>query len=337
MKVHCPKCKASYKIEDTKIPIKGAHLNCPKCKTRFFVKKESKEAGKVCPNCGYERQPKDDDFTPVLECPKCGIIYSKAKDSENNKDGQTDKDFSAHNETEKFDTKKCPYCAEKIKVEAVKCRFCGEHLGTDESTQINTTLSATENRILMDQARNSLRGKWGLAIGTLVVFILIQIAIEFIPVVGWIISILITGPISIGLAIFALSLSRQQNAKLIQIFDGFQKFGVGLGAYILQVIFVILWMLLLIIPGIIAVHAYFMTYYIIAENDTIGPLEAISKSKEMMRGNKWKLFCLGFRFLGWALLCILTFGIGFLWLFPYMIVSCTQFYDDLKPIRVESK
>lgn len=47
-------------------------------------------------------------------------------------------------------------------------------------------------------------------------------------------------------------------------------------------------------------------------------------------GNKWKLFCLGFRFFGWALLCILTLGIGFLWLFPYMIVSFAQFYDDLK-------
>jgi len=79
MEVHCPKCRASYKIEDTKIPIKGAHVNCPKCKTRFLVKTESKGAGKVCPKCRYERQCEDDEFTPVLECPKCGIIYSKAK------------------------------------------------------------------------------------------------------------------------------------------------------------------------------------------------------------------------------------------------------------------
>jgi len=50
-------------------------------------------------------------------------------------------------------------------------------------------------------------------------------------------------------------------------------------------------------------------------------LDAITKSKEMMRGNKWKLFCLGFRLFGWGLLCILTFGIGFLWLYPYMMVS----------------
>ena len=198
-----------------------------------------------------------------------------------------------------------------------------------------STLSATENRILMAQARDSLKGKWGLAIGTNVVFILIMVAIQLIPVAGLLISILITGAMSIGLVIFSLSLSRKQEAKLSQIFDGFQKFGVGLGAYVLQLIFVLLWMILLIIPGFIALFSYSMTYYIIAENDSIGALEAISKSKKMMRGNKWKLCCLWFRFLGWSLVCILTLGIGFLWLFPYILVSIAQFYDDLKPIAVE--
>jgi uncharacterized membrane protein len=88
--------------------------------------------------------------------------------------------------------------------------------------------------------------------------------------------------------------------------------------------------LLLIVPGIIAALSYSMTYFIIAENDSIGSLEAITKSKEMMRGNKWKLFCLCCRFLGWILLCILTIGIGFLWLYPYMMVSFAKFYDDIK-------
>ena len=79
-----------------------------------------------------------------------------------------------------------------------------------------------------------------------------------------------------------------------------------------------------------------MTFYIIAEDDSIGALAAITKSKEMMDGNKWKLLCLEFRFLGWTLLCILTFGIGFLWLIPYMMVSLAQFYDDLKPMNNET-
>ena len=192
-----------------------------------------------------------------------------------------------------------------------------------------STLSTTENRILMAQARESLKGKWGLAIGTYIVFMLIMIGVELIPIAGWIISILIGGAMSLGLAIFSLSLSRKQDAKLSQIFEGFQKFGVALGAYILMVIFIILWMLLLIIPGIIAALAYSQTFYIIAENDSIGPLQAITKSKEMMKGNKWKYCYLGLRFIGWGLLCILTVGIGFLWFLPYITISLTQFYDDI--------
>ncbi len=198
-----------------------------------------------------------------------------------------------------------------------------------------STLSTTENRVLMAQARESLKGRWGLVVGTVAVYMLAMGAIQYIPnrVASGLIPILIAGPMSIGLAIFALAISRRQDAKFSQIFDGFQKFGVGLGAVILMTIFIILWALLLFIPGIIASLSYSMTYYIIAENDSIGPLEAITKSKEMMRGNKWKLLCLWFRFFGWGLLCILTLGIGFFWLAPYLIVSYAQFYDDLKENR----
>ena len=191
-------------------------------------------------------------------------------------------------------------------------------------------LSKTENRILMVNAREALRGKWGLSIGTCVVYLLILIPIQLIPFIGFIASILISGPLAVGLAIFSLSISRKQNAEVGQLFKGFEKFGTTVGAYLLQLILIILWMLLLIVPGIIAALSYALTYYIIVENDSIGPLEAITKSKEMMQGNKWKLFCLGLRFIGWALLCILSLGIGLLWLMPYIMVSFAKFYDDVK-------
>ena len=128
---------------------------------------------------------------------------------------------------------------------------------------------------------------------------------------------------------FFLSLSRNQDAKLEQLFGGFSRFGTAFCAYLLQAIFVFLWMLLLIIPAIIAALSYAMTYYIISDNESIGALDAITASKELMRGNKWKLFCLGLRFIGWSLLCLLTFGIGYLWLMPYMATSFAKFYDDI--------
>lgn len=188
----------------------------------------------------------------------------------------------------------------------------------------------TENVVLMQMAKESLKGKWGLAIGTIVVYLLIVLCIQEIPIVGAIASLIIAGPFALGLAYFSLSISRNQEAKLEQIFQGFNNFGTALSAYLLMIGFILLWTLLLIIPGIIAAMSYSMTVYIIADDNSIGAMDAIDKSKKMMDGYKWKLFRLGLRFLGWSLLCILTLGIGFLWLMPYMQVSLAKFYDDVK-------
>ena len=162
----------------------------------------------------------------------------------------------------------------------------------------------TENLVLMQMARKSLKDKWGLAIGTFVVYMLIigaiQTTTEFFPLVG-LLLLTISGPMALGIAIFSIML-----------------------------LFTLLWTLLLIIPGIIAVLSYSMTFYILADDNSIGAMEAIDKSKKMMDGYKWKYFCLGLRFIGWSLLCILTLGIGFLWLLPYMQVSMVKFYDDIK-------
>jgi uncharacterized membrane protein len=195
----------------------------------------------------------------------------------------------------------------------------------------------TENVVLMKMARESLKGKWGLAIGTFVVYLLIIAAIGGIarvaPIVN-LITLIIGGPFALGISIFSLALSRNQEAKLEQIFKGFNNFGISLKTYLLMFIFILLWMLLLIIPGIIVAISYSMTFFIMADDNSIGGMEAINKSKKMMNGYKLKYFYLGLRFLGWALLCILTLGIGFLWLMPYMQVSMAKFYDDIKDNQV---
>ena len=191
----------------------------------------------------------------------------------------------------------------------------------------------TENLVLMQMARKSLKEKWGLAVGTFVVYMLIigaiQATTEFFPLAG-LLLLAISGPMALGIAIFSINISRNQDARLEQIFQGFNNFNTSLGAYLLMLLFTFLWSLLLIIPGIIAVLSYSMTFYILADDNSIGAMEAIDKSKKMMDGYKWKYFCLGLRFIGWSLLCILTLGIGFLWLLPYMQVSMVKFYDDIK-------
>jgi len=188
----------------------------------------------------------------------------------------------------------------------------------------------TENVLLMQMSKESLKGKWGLAIGAFVLYFFITLIGEIIPIVGPIAALIISGPFALGLAVFSLSISRNQDAKFEQIFQGFKNFGTALVAYLLIILFTLLWMLLLIIPGIIASISYSMTFYIIADDNSIGAMDAIDKSKKMMDGYKWKYFCLVLRFLGWALLCILTVGIGFLWLMPYMQVTMAKFYDHVK-------
>ena len=90
-----------------------------------------------------------------------------------------------------------------------------------------------------------------------------------------------------------------------------------------------LWSLLFIIPGIIASYSYAMIPYIQAEHPEMAPGDVLARSKEMMEGNRWRLFCLQFSFIGWSILSSLTLGIGNLWLTPYKQAATAAFYRDI--------
>ena len=146
---------------------------------------------------------------------------------------------------------------------------------------------------------------------------------------GGLLGFVIGGPMVLGLSTFSLAFSRRQEASVSQLFGGFNEFGRAFVAYFLMVLFIILWALLLIIPGIIAALSYSQTFFILAEDKVISGGDALKKSKAMMMGNKKKLFYLCWRFFGWFLLSLLTCGIGFLWLVPYMQITMAKFYDDV--------
>lgn len=188
----------------------------------------------------------------------------------------------------------------------------------------------TANRDLMQQAREALKGRWGLALGGNVIYMILGLLIGSIPRVGWIGSLIIGGPLLLGCTTFFLSLSRKQDAQLSQLFEGFQNFTRALVAYLLMILFVLLWTILLVIPGIVAALSYSQTFFILSENPKMESSDALRKSKAIMKGNRWKLFCLFWRFFGWFLLGILSLGIGFLWIIPYLITTSARFYDDLK-------
>ena len=148
---------------------------------------------------------------------------------------------------------------------------------------------------------------------------------------GNVISLFVTGAFSFGYVVFFLTFMRGGQPRLGQMFDGFKIYGKTLGAHLLMSLFILLWTLLFIIPGMIAAYAYSQTFYIIADNPSIRVREAIKRSKEMMKGHKWRLFCMGLWFFLLSILCVFTLFIGFLWLVPYMQASYAKFYEDLQP------
>lgn len=136
--------------------------------------------------------------------------------------------------------------------------------------------------------------------------------------------------IKVGYSKFNLDLvDRTREPEIGTLFSYFGNWKTTAMAELLQTVYVLLWSLLFIIPGIIASYSYAMTGYILAENPEMNPSEAIARSKEMMSGNRWRLFCLQFSFIGWSILSSLTLGIGNLWLTPYRQAATAAFYREV--------
>lgn len=135
--------------------------------------------------------------------------------------------------------------------------------------------------------------------------------------------------IGVGYAKFNLNLVDKKNAAFETLFEYFSHWKTTTIARLLRALYVFLWSLLFIIPGIVAGFSYAMTDYILAEDPELTADEAISQSKSIMMGNKWRFFCLQFSFIGWDILATLAFGIGHLWLTPYKQAAYAAFYREV--------
>lgn len=189
------------------------------------------------------------------------------------------------------------------------------------------------NSELRQQAAGSLTGNWGMAAVITLVYLLLtgstSSASQYINPSFGLISILLL-PLHYGFAILFLDLLRGVKLDLGRLFDGYKGFGRILGTGLLQAIYTLLWLLLLIVPGIVKSYSYAMTSYILKDHPELQYDAAISKSMVMMSGYKMKLFLLDLSFIGWGILCLFTLGIGFLFLSPYMQAAHAAFYEDLK-------
>lgn len=186
------------------------------------------------------------------------------------------------------------------------------------------------NQQLREMSRGQLSGRWGKAILAFVVYAVIVSIINAIPYVGGLAAFLVSGAFSLGLAAFFLNFPRGGDPRVEQVFSGFERFWPAFGLAFMIWLFTLLWSLLLIIPGIIAAYRYSQAFYIMNDDPDIGVMEAIRTSGELMKGQKGKLFMLHLSFFWWFLLCLITCGIGFLWLYPYVMTASANFYEDLK-------
>lgn len=145
-----------------------------------------------------------------------------------------------------------------------------------------------------------------------------------------ILHLVIGGTISLGYAQFNLNVIDDTNPQFMDIFSQLSRFKSAFCLSLLREIYVTLWSLLFLIPGVIASLSYSMAYYIMLENPEMSASEAISASKELMNGYKFKLFCLDFSFIDWEILSMFTFGLGDLVIQPYKEAARAAFYRELK-------
>lgn len=135
--------------------------------------------------------------------------------------------------------------------------------------------------------------------------------------------------VGVGYAKFNLNLVDKKNAAFENLFEYFSYWKTTTISRLLRALYVFLWSLLFVIPGIVAGFSYAMTDYILAENPELTADEAITQSKTIMYGNRFRFFCLQFSFIGWDILATLAFGIGHLWLTPYKQAAYAAFYREV--------
>lgn len=200
---------------------------------------------------------------------------------------------------------------------------------------------------LKTKAKESLSGHWVDAIGIILLLSVISIiGVGLVEVISHIlslnegiratleqiVSILISGLLTMGYNNFFLKISRDEDVEISELWSKTHMFIPFIVVSILVTVFTTLWTLLLIIPGIIAAFSYSFVYYVMLDNEEMSAMEVIKESKRILKGHKFDLFVLQLSFIGWSILGIFTLGILYFWLIPYMSVTTCNFYNNIKEL-----
>ena len=184
-----------------------------------------------------------------------------------------------------------------------------------------------EFKTLKQNAKEQIKGKLGILFVITLIYTACNLAMaSIIPTIG---TFVIMPPINLGFIMIFLKMYNFETPEIADLFKGFKHITNAILLQILSVVFIFLWSLLFVIPGIIKSFSYSMAFYILAENPEMSPIEALNESKRIMEGHKMEYFILNLSFIGWAILCAFTAGLAAIYATPYMYMTYTNFYKSI--------
>ncbi len=210
-----------------------------------------------------------------------------------------------------------------------------------------------EYSLLRRRARENLAGMWPLSIAVAAVaYLLGSIGMGFFPSMEWVnewtiyevenfrltipqgifgfLSFILGGTLELGYCQFLLKQHDHQDPEFNDLFSQFHRYGTGFAQKFLRGLYVFLWSLLFIIPGIVKGYSYALTPYILTDHPDMTANEAITRSRLMMDGHKGELFVLELTFIGWSILAGLCWNLGYLAYNPYLAAAKAAFYRQLQ-------
>lgn len=143
-------------------------------------------------------------------------------------------------------------------------------------------------------------------------------------------SLLVTPVLGFGMIIISMKVIRGMGITTDDVFVGFKRWNSIVLLNFLRSLYIMLYMLLFIVPGILKSFSYSVSDYILADNPDMNPGDALKKSEEMMKGHRWEYFKLELSFVGWYILSVFTLGILLFWVVPRNQTAIALFYEKLK-------
>lgn len=163
-----------------------------------------------------------------------------------------------------------------------------------------------------------------------ILFVCLLITSVLSGLIPGLITLIVGPPLTLGLTMIFLGLTRDESPEINTLFSGFSYMGPAILLNIMIAVFTCLWSLLFVIPGIIKAISYSMAYFVLADNPELSAKEALDESKRITSGHIGDLFVLYLSFIPWVLLGAITCGLALIYVVPYMQTTMANYYLELK-------